>query len=77
MNGIESLLGNGLPEHILLPQGAGIFEPGSPSVISETGIRGYSALANDLIPNLQSRGLDLATINLITKDNPNQAYALN
>ncbi len=26
---------------------------------------------------LQSRGLGLATINLITKDNPKPAYALN
>lgn len=76
-DGIEGLVGKGLAEHILLSQGAGAFQPGVPSGIPENGIRGYTDLVNDLIPNLQSRGLDLATINLITKDNPKQAFALN
>lgn len=75
-DGIEGLVGKGLAERILLSQGAGAFQPGTPSGVPETGIRGYTDLVNDLIPNLQSRGLDLATINLITKDNPKNAFAL-
>lgn len=76
-DGIEGLVGKGLAKRILLSQGAGAFQPGAPSGIPETGIQGYTDIVQNLIPSLQSRGLDLATINLITKDNPKRAFALN
>ncbi len=73
---VESLLGKGLGEHILLSQDAGWFQPGAPHGMPEGGIRGYTTLVTDFIPMLKERHLDDATIKLITEENPKRVFSL-
>lgn len=73
---VESLLGKGLGEHILLSHDAGWFQPGAPHGLPERGMRGYTALITDFIPLLKRRGLDDGTINLITVENPKRVFGL-
>jgi phosphotriesterase-related protein len=73
---VESLLGKGLGEHILLSHDAGWFQPGAPNGMPEFGLRGYTALVSEFIPMLKERGLDDATIKLLTEENPKRAFSL-
>jgi phosphotriesterase-related protein len=73
---VEALLGKGLGDRILLSHDAGWFQPGTPNGMPENGIRGYTALVTEFIPMLKERGLDAATIKLITEENPKRVFRL-
>ena len=73
---IESLLGKGLSEHILLSHDAGWFQPGAPHGMPESGMRGYTALVTEFMPMLKEHFIDDATIKLITEDNPKRVFSL-
>jgi phosphotriesterase-related protein len=76
INGVITLLEAGYIDNILLSHDAGWYEPGSSSGEPEDGIRGYTALVDDFIPALISRGVSEEEINQITHENPARAFSL-
>jgi len=76
INGVLHLIEAGYIDNILLSHDAGWYDPGSESGEPEGGIRGYTALMDEFIPALESRGVSKKEINQITHDNPARAFAL-
>jgi phosphotriesterase-related protein len=76
INYVISLIEIGFIENILLSHDAGWYDPGSKSGEPEDGIRGYTALVDDFIPALISRGVSKEEINQITHNNPARAFSL-
>ncbi|MFN8563715.1 MAG: hypothetical protein U0703_19335 [Anaerolineae bacterium] len=63
-------------DNLLLSHDAGWYDPGQADGQPQpNGIRGYTALVDDFIPALRSRGVDDATIHRITVINPARAFA--
>jgi phosphotriesterase-related protein len=73
---LEILLMKGFRERILLSHDAGWYQPGAPHGLPEGGMRGYTSLATRFIPMLREKGLDKATIKLLTEENPKRAFSL-
>jgi phosphotriesterase-related protein len=70
-----NLVKAGYGEQILLSHDAGWYEPGQPGGLPKDGIRGYTALSEQFIPLLRTRGADDALIRLLTVTNPARAFA--
>jgi phosphotriesterase-related protein len=68
------MLETGLGDRLLLSHDAGWYDPAHPD--GWEGMRGYTEVINDFIPALQKRGVDDATIRMLTHDNPLRAFAL-
>ncbi len=73
---LETLLMKGFRERILLSHDAGWYQPGKPRGVPEGGLRGYTSLVTKFIPMLREKGLDEATIKLLTEKNPKRAFSL-
>jgi phosphotriesterase-related protein len=69
------LIKSGFADHLLLSHDAGWYNPARPDGLPEEGYRGYTALANDFIPALSTRGISDEQIRLITEKNPWNAFA--
>jgi len=76
INSVIYLLEAGYGENILLSHDAGWYDPGSKSGEPEGGIRGYTALMDNFIPALISRGVTGEEIKQITHGNPARAFSL-
>jgi predicted metal-dependent phosphotriesterase family hydrolase len=61
---------------MLLSHDAGWYDSGRPGGLPLDGVRGYTALYEQFIPAMQARGVDDATIQLLTVTNPARAYAI-
>jgi phosphotriesterase-related protein len=70
------LLDAGYIDNILLSHDAGWYDPGSANGEPEGGFRGYTALMDEFIPTLESRGVSKEEINQMTHDNPIRAFTL-
>ncbi|NLS80223.1 MAG: esterase [Chloroflexi bacterium] len=64
-------LGAGLGRQILLSHDAGWYRPGEPG---GGKVRGYTYLVERFLPRLRERGVDEATIRLMTDENPKRAF---
>jgi phosphotriesterase-related protein len=73
---LETLLMKGFRERILLSHDAGWYRPGSPRGVAEGGLRGYTTLVTKFILMLRKKGLDKATIKLLTEENLKRALCL-
>ena len=71
-----ALIEAGYAESLLLSHDAGWYDPGSSNGEPEDGIRGYTALVEDFIPALISRGVSEEEITQITHENPARAFSL-
>jgi len=77
LDAVLALLDAGYPEHILLSHDAGWYDPAQPDGQPRpNGIRGYTALVEQFIPALRARGVNDATVHLLTVTNPARAFAL-
>jgi phosphotriesterase-related protein len=76
INGVLHLIEAGYIDNILLSHDAGWYEPGSTNGEPEGGFRGYTALVDEFIPALESRGVSKKEIIQITHHNPARAFAL-
>jgi phosphotriesterase-related protein len=77
LQAVLALLEAGYAEHILLSHDAGWYDPAQPDGQPKpNGIRGYTALVQEFIPNLQKRGVDDHTLRLLTVTNPARAFAI-
>jgi phosphotriesterase-related protein len=71
------LLEAGYGEQVLLSHDAGWYEVGSPDGVPKVdGYRGYTALIEDFIPALRSRGATDADIHMLTVTNPARAFGI-
>lgn len=76
INAVLNLLEQGYGERILLSHDAGWFQPGQPGGEPEHGLRGYTDLMKDFIPQLKKIGIEEKIIDMITKDNPRRVFAI-
>jgi phosphotriesterase-related protein len=76
IKGVLNLLEAGYIDNILLSHDAGWYDPGAENGEPEGGIRGYTALVDEFIPAIESRGVSKEEINQITHDNPARAFTL-
>jgi phosphotriesterase-related protein len=77
LDAVLALLNAGYANHILLSHDAGWYDPAQPDGQPKPdGIRGYTALVEQFIPALRARGVDDATLHLLTITNPARAFAL-
>jgi len=70
-----ALIQAGYAEKILLSHDAGWYDSSRPDGRPEGGIRGYTALVEELFPALRARGVMDDLIHLITVSNPARAFA--
>ena len=70
-----ALIEAGYAENILLSRDAGWYDPSRPDGRPEGGIRGYTALVEEFIPALRTRGVTDDLVRLITVTNPARAFA--
>ncbi|MFN8451052.1 MAG: esterase [Anaerolineae bacterium] len=76
LRSVLALIEAGYVDNLLLSHDAGWYDPGQVDGQPQpNGIRGYTALVDDFIPALRSRGVDDATIHRITVINPARAFA--
>jgi phosphotriesterase-related protein len=68
------MLDAGLGDRLLLSHDAGWYDPAHPD--GWEGMRGYTEIIDDFIPTLRDRGVDDATIQMLTRDNPLQAFGM-
>lgn len=76
IKGVLNLTDAGYIDNILLSHDAGWFDPGSTNGEPEGGFRGYTALMDEFIPTLESRGVSNEEINQITWQNPARAFSI-
>jgi phosphotriesterase-related protein len=76
LESVLALIEAGYADHMLLSHDAGWYEPGQPDGLPKDGIRGYTALFEQFIPALKARGVDDATIQLMTVTNPARAFGI-
>jgi len=76
LSNIITMIDAGYAEKILLSHDSGWYQPGHPGGQPEHGIRGFTTLTEHFIPRLRAKGLNDATINLLTVENPKRAFAL-
>lgn len=73
---VLALLEAGYGDHMLLSHDAGWYDPAQPDGQPKPdGIRGYTALVEDFLPALRTRGVSDETLHLITATNPARAFA--
>ena len=70
-----ALIESGFIAQILLSHDAGWYNPADSNGLPENGYRRYTALTNDFIPKLLSRGVSEEQIRQITMRNPVRAFA--
>jgi phosphotriesterase-related protein len=70
-----ALIEAGFIEQLLLSHDAGWYNPARPDGLPDDGYRGYTALTKDFIPALLKRGVTHKQIQLITIQNPTNAFA--
>lgn len=70
-----NLIEAGYIDRILLSHDAGWYEPGQPDGCPSSGVRGFTALIDEFLPLLRSRGIKDDLIHQITNVNPFQAFA--
>ncbi len=68
------MLDAGLGDRLLLAHDAGWYDPAHPD--GWEGMRGYTEIIDDFIPTLRDRGVDDATIQMLTRYNPLQAFGM-
>lgn len=73
---VLELLEKGYGDRILLSHDAGWFQPGRPNGEPEHGIRGFTALQDEFLPELQCKGVAEDTIRLIAEENPKRVFAI-
>ena len=69
---IQRMLDAGLGDHLLLSHDRGWYDPAQPSGGSP---KPYTYISEHFIPKLRDAGLDAATIQQLTQDNPFRAFA--
>lgn len=72
---VVDLVEAGFLQNILLSHDAGWFDPSRHDGIPEGGYRGYTALVQDFIPALLTRGITPEQVHCITVLNPREAFA--
>jgi len=75
LNYTTTLIEAGYTDRILLSHDAGWYEPGQPGGRPTGGVRGFTALVDDFLPSLRSRGIQDDVIRQITVHNPFEAFA--
>ena len=70
------LIEAGYVDQLLLSHDAGWYQPGEPSGRPEGGMRGYTALVTDFLPQLQVRGVGRDTLERITVSNPAHIFTV-
>lgn len=76
LESVLALIEAGYADHVLLSHDAGWYDSGRPGGLPPDGVRGYTALYEEFIPAMQARGVDDATIHLLTVANPARAFAI-
>lgn len=71
-----ALIEAGCAERILLSHDAGWYDASQPDGQPEGGIRGFTALVEELMPALRARGVTEDLLHLLTVTNPARAFAL-
>lgn len=74
---VINMIENGYGDRILLSHDAGWYQPGRPGGEPEHGLRGFTALTEDFIPQLKDHGVDDQTVRLMTEENPVRAFGIN
>jgi phosphotriesterase-related protein len=69
------LIEAGYVDHLLLSHDAGWYNPARADGLPEEGYRGYTALTKDFIPALLQRGVTEEQVQIITVNNPVNAFA--
>jgi phosphotriesterase-related protein len=75
LNFTTALIEAGYTNRILLSHDAGWYEPGQPGGRPSGGVRGFTALVDEFLPRLRSRGIQEDIIHQITVVNPFEAFA--
>jgi phosphotriesterase-related protein len=75
VNYTVALIEAGYAGRILLSHDAGWYEPGQPGGRPSGGVRGFTALMEDFLPHLRTRGIGEDVIRQITVENPFRAFA--
>jgi phosphotriesterase-related protein len=75
LNFTTALIEAGYTNRILLSHDAGWYEPGQPGGRPSGGVRGFTALVDEFLPRLRSRGIQEDIIRKITAVNPFEAFA--
>lgn len=70
-----ALIAAGYTNYILLSHDAGWYQPGRPNGEPEGGFRGFTAMADEFLLELRSRGVAEEMIRQITHHNPVSAFA--
>ena len=71
-----ALIEAGCAERILLSHDAGWYDASQPDGQPEGGVRGFTALVEELMPALRARGVTEDLLHLVTVTNPARAFAL-
>lgn len=69
------LIEAGFAGQLLFSHDAGWYNPGRPDGMPDDGYRGYTALVDDFIPRLSTKGVTKEQLELITVRNPVKAFA--
>ena len=75
LQSVLALLEAGWVNQILLSHDAGWYEPGQPGGVPAGGMRGYTALIENFIPQLRANGISETVIHQLTVTNPARAMA--
>jgi phosphotriesterase-related protein len=75
LNFTIALIEAGYTNRILLSHDAGWYEPGQPCGRPSGGVRGFTTLVEDFLPQLRRSGISEDLIHQITVTNPFQAFA--
>ena len=70
---IQHMLDAGLGDSVLLSMDSGWYDPGRPDCRAGC-IRGYTYLSETFLPKLRNTGVDEATIDKLTRENPFHAF---
>jgi phosphotriesterase-related protein len=71
---IQHMLDAGISDRVLLSMDSGWYDPGRPDC--RTGcIKGYTYLSETFLPRLRKTGVDEATVDKLTRENPFHAFA--
>ena len=71
---IQHMLDAGLGDRLLLSMDSGWYDPGRPDCRAGC-IKGYTYLSETFLPRLRTTGVDEATIDKLTRENPFHAFA--
>jgi phosphotriesterase-related protein len=71
---IQHMLDAGLGHRLLLSMDSGWYQPGRPGCRAGC-INGYTYLSETFLPKLHNAGVDEATVDKLTRENPFHAFA--